>query len=200
MKKFFSKVLLIATVLGFGTSVFADDIRLGVPGYGGTGCPGGTASVTLSPDAKALSILFDQYVAESGGATGKSIDRKTCNVAIPVHIPQGFSVSIFKVDYRGYAAVPHGAEGQFNVEYFFAGIRGPKFTKTFPGGTDREYTLSNNIGVSALVWSRCGEDVNLRINTSALSKTNGSFADTMISVDSADVTAGLVYHLQWRRC
>src|SRR5262249_52788568 len=62
-----------------------DDIYLGIPSYGGTGCPAGTASVTLSPDAKALSILFDTYVAEVGGTSGKTLDRKSCNVAVPVH-------------------------------------------------------------------------------------------------------------------
>jgi len=27
---------------------------------------------------------------------------KSCNVAIPVHVPQGFSVSVLQVDYRGF--------------------------------------------------------------------------------------------------
>jgi hypothetical protein len=69
-----------------------DDISLGEPGYGGTGCPDGTVSVTLSPDQKSLSLLFDQYQVEVGGDTGKSFDRKSCNIAIPVHVPQGLSV------------------------------------------------------------------------------------------------------------
>jgi len=58
MKK---SILLFSTIL-FSAPVFAaDDISLGEPGYGGTGCPAGTVSVTLSPDAKSLSLLFDQY-------------------------------------------------------------------------------------------------------------------------------------------
>ena len=35
-----------------------NDIKLGVPGYGGNGCPANSASVTLSEDAKSLSIIF----------------------------------------------------------------------------------------------------------------------------------------------
>ena len=31
-------------------NALADDIRLGAPAYGGTGCPAGSASVSLSPD------------------------------------------------------------------------------------------------------------------------------------------------------
>ena len=178
----------------------ADDIRLGTPGYGGSGCPAGSASVTLSPDQKALSILFDEYIAEAGGDTGKRIDRKSCNIAIPVHVPQGFSVSIFQVDYRGYTFVPRGGEARFNVEYFFAGQQGPRVTKSFRGFVDDEYTLTNNLAAHALVWSACGADVNLRVNTSMLARSNRWGEDTLATVDSADIKSGLVYHLQWRRC
>lgn len=191
--------LLVAT-LAFATMAKADDIRLGEPGYGGSGCPAGSASVTLSPDSKALSILFDQYVAQAGGDSGKSIDRKSCNIAIPVHVPQGFSVSVFQVDYRGYTFVPRGAEARFNVEYFFAGAQGPRVMKSFMGPVDRDYLISNELAAHALVWSACGADVNLRVNTSMLARSNRFGEDTMATVDSADIQAGLVYHLQWRRC
>src|SRR5690606_16125540 len=75
------KILAIAALLvagSFAGLAQADDIALGEPGYGGTGCPDGSASVTLSPDAKSLSIIFDEYFVEAGGATNKSFDRKSC--------------------------------------------------------------------------------------------------------------------------
>ena len=74
---------------GIGNEVgYNDSISLGVPGYGGSGCPGGSASVTLSPDGKSLTLIFDQFIVEAGGPTGKRIDRKNCDIAIPVHVPQ----------------------------------------------------------------------------------------------------------------
>ena len=42
-----------------------DDISLGEPGYGGSGCPQGSASTILSPDGKSLSILFDEFMVEA---------------------------------------------------------------------------------------------------------------------------------------
>ena len=92
------KSVLLACSLLLSAPVFADDISLGIPGYGGTGCPDGTVSATLSPDAKSLSLLFDQYQVSVGGTTGRSFDRRSCNIAIPVHVPQGLSVSILKID------------------------------------------------------------------------------------------------------
>ncbi|NHZ66841.1 DUF4360 domain-containing protein [Massilia genomosp. 1] len=117
---------LLASTLALSAPAFAnpDDISLGTPGYGGTGCPAGSVSATLSPDAKSLSLLFDQYQISVGGETGKTFDRKSCNIAIPVHVPSGMSVAVLKIDYRGFNKLPALATSQFNVEYFFAGTRG----------------------------------------------------------------------------
>ncbi len=180
------------------TTALADDIQLGTPGYGGTGCPVNSASVSLSPDQKALSILFDQYVVEAGN--GRSMDRKSCNIAIPVHVPQGYSISVFQVDYRGFNSLPAGARSQFNVEYFFAGSRGIRQTKSFFGPAANLYELTDNLAAEALVWTPCGADTNLRVNTSMLVQTNRAQEQAMATVDSADVTAGLVYHISWRAC
>jgi hypothetical protein len=196
------KKLLIMSVIGLATiqAKANDDIELGIPSYGGNGCPAGSASATLSPDAKQLSILFDSYIVEAGRSSGKSLDRKSCNVAIPVHVPQGYSISILRADYRGFVSVPRAAQAQFTVEYFFAGMRGPRIVENFNGPQDRDYLLTDHLTAEALVWSPCGADVNLRINSSMLAKTNRNRDDVLATVDSTDVDAQMVYHLQWRQC
>ena len=176
-----------------------NSIYLGAPGYGGTGCPDGTVSVTLSPDQKSLSLIFDGYEVSAGGTTRRSFDRKSCNVAIPVHVPQGQSVSVLSIDYRGFNHLPRGAQSQFNVEYFFAGTTGPAFRRTFYGALDSDYLINNQLQASAIVWSPCGADVNLRTNSSMRITTSNN-AEAMATVDSEDVNAALVYHLQWRAC
>src|SRR5712675_2385790 len=192
-----TSALLLSTLI-LGAPVFArGDISLGQPGYGGTGCPDGTVSVTLSPDQKSLSLLFDQYQLAVGGETGKSFDRKSCNIAIPVHVPQGLSVSILDIDFRGFNHLPESASSQFNVEYFFAGTRGPKFQRGFRGPLDEDYLINNKLTAQTIVWSGCGEDVNLRTNSSMKVNTVAN-REAMASIDSEDVQAAIVYQLQWR--
>lgn len=195
-KSFFAAIVSLT----LGAPVWASSIQLGQPSYGGNGCPAGTASATVSPDQKSLSILFDQFITEAGGTTGRRLDRKACNLTIPVHVPQGFSVSLFQVDYRGYNAVPSGGYNRFQAEYFWAGARGPTISRTFNGPINDSYTVTDNLVAQALVWTPCGASVNLRVNASMMSMANSRMHQTLGTVDSADLAAGLIYHIQWRRC
>lgn len=195
-------IALAALALTFGLAGAAqaqENVTLGEPGYGGTGCPGGSVSATLSPDATSLSLLFDEYIVEAGGDTGKKFDRKSCNIAIPVHVPQGISVSVIAIDYRGYNNFQAGADSQFNVEYFFAGARGPTFTRKFRGPQDEDYLIQNKLTAQTIVWSKCGADVNLRTNSSIRVNTRNN-QQAMATVDSQDVSAAIVYQLQWKKC
>jgi len=199
LNKTLLKSALLALVISASQFAHADEIQLGTPGYGGNGCPAGTASVTLSPDKKSLSLIFDQFIVEAGGSF-RNLERKSCSVAIPVHIPQGFSVSVINADYRGYVSLPAQASARMTAEYFLAGSVGPKFDKMFLGRTDTDYQFSNKIDVTAVVWSECGVDTNLRVNAAMLVKTNRLNDQAMATVDSADFKTGILYQLQWKRC
>lgn len=189
-----------AMVIVAATQAEAAGLKLGVPAYGGTGCPAGTASLTLSPDETELSVLFDQFVAEAGSTTQKRIDRKSCSLSIPVQVPQGYSIAIFQVDYRGFNAIPYGAYNKFDAEYFWAGMRGPKISRLFSGPLVDNFTVTDQLIASALVWTACSDSVNLRVNASLLAQTNRAMEQTTSSIDSVDVSSGLIYHIQWRRC
>jgi hypothetical protein len=116
-----------------------------------------------------------------------------------VHVPQGLSVSILKIDFRGFNHLPRSASSQFNVEYFFAGTKGPSFQRKFRGPLDEDYLINNEITAEAIVWSGCGADVNLRTNSSMrLSSLYNQ--EAMASIDSEDVNAAIVYQLQWKKC
>lgn len=71
------RLLIVGLLLTSGYVHAQSGLVLGRPAYGGTGCPAGTASVTLSPDHDAISILFDQFVTEAGSTTGRRVDRKS---------------------------------------------------------------------------------------------------------------------------
>jgi len=201
MKKFIAAFAFAAAAVGSISTASAQvpAITLGLPAVAGTGCPAGSVDAILSPDKSTLSILFSSYVAEAGGTTGLTFDRKSCNVAIPVNVPNGISVSIIGVDYRGFNQLPAGASSQFNVEYFFAGGRGPVFRQDFRGPIAQDYLIHNDLVATAVVWSACGQPVTLRTNTNIRVNTTGG-QQAMATVDTQDVQAAVIYNLQFRRC
>ena len=193
-----SLVTLATLVLALSAEA---QIKLGQPSYGGSGCPAGSASVSITEDGKTMSVLFDQFAAEAGNTTGRRIDRKSCNLRVPIKVPQGFSVALIGVDYRGFNAIPgSGAYTEFNAEYFYAGARGPRFTRRFQGPQSNEYLINNKLIATSFVWSECGKEVIFGINAAATAMANSQMQQTMMVVDSADITAGLLYQFSWRRC
>lgn len=198
--KLFSSIFLLGAVLLSVTQANAEGLRLGLPAAAGTGCPAGSVSANLSPDEQELSILFDSFTVEAGGMTGKRLDRKNCALSIPVYVPQGYSISIFKVDYRGFNSIPVGGMNRINAEYFFAGSRGPRLSQMFRGPITDNYLFTNNLIAEAVVWSRCGDSTNLRVNADILTQTNYRNEESMMTMDSADVSTSLIYHIQWKRC
>jgi hypothetical protein len=194
--------LLIGTLLAaqLSWSQLLPGIKLGVPDYGGTGCPAGTASIVLSPGEDQISVMFDQFVAEAGGTTGRSVDRKACDLGIPITIPQGYSVAVIQTDFRGFNLVAAGGMNRLNTEYFWAGQRGPSYSNLYRGPQNVDYFATNGVIASGVVWTPCGMSTNLRIRATIMTQTNRQMDQAMMTVDSADISSGLIYHVQWRQC
>lgn len=192
-------LLLALSIVAISLPAHAQSgLSLGKPGYGGSGCPAGTASVVLSRDKKSLSLRFDRYEVEAGGS-GRTFDRKSCNLAIPLRVPSGLSVAVVAAEYRGVNRLPAGAEAQFRTEYFFAGGRGPVLSRTFEGPLQGRFSFGDRVTARSAVWSACGADVILRANTSLrVSTTGGRIASS--SVRSQQINTAVVYRLQWRKC
>jgi Domain of unknown function (DUF4360) len=190
--KFVKALLVLTTVLTAPLSsalAAGGGVTIGQPSYGGNGCPAGSASATVSPDGQELSILFDKFIA-LGNDPAQS--RKSCNLVIPITVPQGFQVSLYDADYRGYVAP--GTTGTLRAEYFFAGGKGPVFQRTFNG--EANYDVRDSLATVANVWSRCGDSLNMRVNASMAARGRGQ-----ATVDSFDLAhRGLVYHVKYRNC
>jgi hypothetical protein len=154
----------------------AQGIQIQGISYGGSGCPGGSASISVNPNGQELTILFVNKLSANN-------DRKSCNLSIPIRIPQGFQVSFSGIEYRGYVAP--NTQASLRSEYFFAGSRGPIFSHTFTGETT--YNIRDRLPE---LWSRCGDSVNMRVNTAVTARGSGI----------ATVDPSFAYHIKHRRC
>lgn len=176
-------------------------VKINSTAYAGNGCPSGSASVVISPDKKSVSFLFDEYIAEAGGHGQRTFDRKKCDIALGLKIPSGISVSLIDADYRGFHDLPRGSKATFTRDYFFAGTTGPSLTKTWTGARSNDFKVTDNLGVMANVWSKCGADVILRSKSAATVKTQRG-REALMMVDSIDMKSKTLfrYNFRYRAC
>lgn len=161
--------------------------------HSGAGCPSGSSEVILSSDKKTLSVLFDEYQAEAGLGTGPdggsalTTSRVACNIAISLHIPQGYQAFLVGADFRGAVSLPADAIAEFNREYFFAAASSPMLTATWSGEVDNDsIEIFDDLYADSRSYSRCGEDVILRSNTSLYVAAPADADTALIQIDSFD--------------
>src|SRR4051812_12485281 len=93
LKSLATGVALLASLAATGVPASAsgpsDDMVIDVAAANGSGCPLGSADVTVSPDSKAFTVTYSQFTAQAGPGTKPTDFRKNCQLALNVHVPQG---------------------------------------------------------------------------------------------------------------
>ena len=171
------------------------------PSYGGTGCPSGTARAVVSPDRTAFTMIFDKYVAATDAT--KSMDRKNCQILVNFDFPQGWSYSLVRLDYRGFFDLGPSSSGYQQSLYYFQGLaQQARLQTNFTGPKSGDYTISDTLGLNAVVWSPCGARRGLNINSSLFAKAMPGVANShaYITNDSLDGNVKTTYLFQWKKC
>jgi len=179
-------------------SIFITDIL-----YNGSGCPPDSAVIDLAPDGQAFTVIYSEFIAESGPGISLARARKNCQLNLTVHVPQGFTYAIAAVDYRGYANLAAGASGLQKATYYFQGQEPQASTwRGFTGAFDDDWHFRDEVEYAALVWAPCGEQRSLNINSQLrIDKGSASSSSSSImAMDSEDGSIRQIYHFHWRTC
>ena len=182
-----------------------DYVRVRSISYAGTGCPAGTVATNISPDRQGLRILFDQFIAEVGPGVPFNQKRKNCQLNIDLDFPSGWSYTVRTMDHQGYVALERGVKATQAVSYYFQGQSATaRLSTKFTGPIDQDYQIRDTLGSSAEVWSPCGAQRALNINTQVnLNNSGASHKHGIITVERGDgaFPSGLGgLGLAWRRC
>ncbi|NGO70296.1 DUF4360 domain-containing protein [Streptomyces boncukensis] len=177
-------------------------IEVSVKTVNGSGCPSGTAAVSVAPDNTAFTVTYSDYLARAGGNSDPTDIRKNCQLNLGVHIPQGFTYAVAAVDYRGFAHLNKGAKGMQKASYYFQGSSETAYqSHNFSGPTSDNWHTRDATDYSALVWAPCGEDRNFNVNSELRVSAGSSAKETsFISMDSTDGSVSTVFQLAWKKC
>jgi hypothetical protein len=181
--------LLFALLVALAATVLAAEAKAAAP------CPPDSYSAVLAPDSSALSILFDAFSADS------TTPHPTCSLHVPLALPQGQSLGVYRVDYRGFAHLSGKGFADLSVDYTFGANKTRSFARKVKGPTDADFVFTENIGAGLMKRIGCGDQAALDI-TVGLSLPASATAEDQATLDSGDGTAkrGLVYRFDLKPC
>ena len=172
--------------------------------YGGTGCPQGTAAISIADDQQTFTAIFDQYVASLGPGIPLTENRKACQLDVNFAIPPGWSYTIFDATYRGYTSLDYKVKSTQSSTYYFSGeSKQMTLSTNWFGPKSEDYIFTNELGLEAYAWSPCGEERNLQMKTSlSLTKLYGAArsAQGLITTDSIDGKVTMTFGWLWKKC
>ncbi|MGY4974185.1 DUF4360 domain-containing protein [Streptomyces nigrescens] len=191
------------TTARFGDDPPAGKITITVATVNGSGCRPGSAAVAIAPDNTAFTVTYSEYLAQAGSGSKPTDSRKNCQIALNVHVPQGFTYAIARADYRGYASLAPGAKGLETAGYYFQGQQQTaRKSHSFTGPYDSNWQTSDETDIDALVYAPCGEERYFNINTEM--RVDAKSADpkttSYMAMDSTDGSINTLYHFAWKEC
>ncbi len=159
--------------------------------FNGTGCDAGSISV-VGENTSSLTVLFGRYDAGKNAVSG--LARSSCNFAVPVHVPQGWQLSVLTADWQGFA------QGQARFTRSYGTSMNPRAippqVKSITSGSGTTWEAKDGLMHSTMVSGCRGGDFNLRINSGLQALGSNSYA----AVDTVDLNNKVVFHLSWAPC
>ena len=199
---FFCSALIGLTATNGWANEVPEYVTIKEISYGGSGCPAGTVSQNVAGDKKAFTLVFSEFLAEVAPWLPASDARTNCQINLSLEFPQGWTYSVAKFDYRGYAALDPRVTGMHKTTYYFQGQSNDvSFEWDLAGEFDNDYHSRDVISPDALLWSPC--DKKRAINIKSDVRVNNSRNRNGFGFMTQDSQDGAILHtfgLRWRRC
>ena len=204
--KLISATIGIFTLLS-GSSAWSQNYQLGTAQFSGNGCPSGSAAVSVSPDAQAISFLFDQFSTSLGTQSGKS-KKLMCTIIIPITEATGFLVESTYIDFRGFISM--GPQGRLTLMTSSlkgiakGGLIGDSAFSDLRGAQQNNFSLRQIVRTDT-VKRKCFTQKELVLNITATLESgkmkNANGIETQFTMDSGDIgSEGVTLGVAVRPC
>jgi len=185
-----------------GPKFVPDTVTISNLKFGGSGCPDGSVSAMLSPDYQALTLIFDDYMAEVGPDVQNAKKRLFCQIGVQLDFPPGLTFSLVDLTYSGFASLDPGLTAQQKSTYYFQGQKQDdsySFRTYLKGAWDGDYQRTDTL--ETVSWAPCGAKRSLNIVTSVqLDNKYNKRGSGLITLDSIDGQVTEEYGIRWRKC
>ncbi|KAF3920942.1 hypothetical protein ABW20_dc0104094 [Dactylellina cionopaga] len=167
--------------------------------YGGTGCPQGSAYVSLSSDRQSFTAYFQKFVVYMNTASNNIKDaRKFCQLNLAINSPPGWQFTVVQTSFTGYASLGPDVTATHTSSNYFAGDTDEQtYSAPIVGPTYRDFIIRSTSIVGEGNWSPCGTQSLLNVKSELLLSGDGYGA---VRESKASGTLSRIFDLQWRTC
>lgn len=198
--------LVMISALSAAAPAFAEEmppagsVQIDTVRFNGTGCRSGTAALNISPDRRALTLIFNEYSVDA--STGQPSHRKkSCDIDVRMKVPDGWTFALATVDYRGYAGLEAGTSGWQESRVQFA--PGPMVKlggMSLTGPYDGDFQVHNDAPATRPNAPCSGPTRGMKLKTDIGVETPPRGGNAYLAVDSADTEVSQLYQIVWKRC
>ena len=147
-------------------------------------------------------MSFSEFSAEIGEGVPSGYNSSKCKIKIDLRFPQGWSYTLFDADYRGEVYLEEGVSADFSSKYYFQSnpSNNVVFSSHLNGEYDDFFHRRDSLGMSDLVWSPCGKDRALNVESEVKLRASDRESSGVFFIDSMDGVFTHKYGIQWSSC
>ena len=185
MKQFAAALALAAGLIPAAPAANAAGTPLPIQSlsYAGTGCPQGTAGLSISNDRTVFTVIFDSDVASTGPGVPTTEATKDCAVNLNLVMPQGWRITGIGVDQRGYEQLDAGATASSRLTAALDNKVLATQSLSAAGPVARDYTSHTNVPNTRSLGRCSGGTFTVSLQTSLVLSSTGQAQITQDSID-----------------
>ncbi len=190
-------LLFILTACEKPTDGQSINYELGEPTLAGQACEHSTAF--LSEDGKEVIVDLTDITLSAGGPY-RSLMRSSCTLAVPFTVPAGHQVAIVPAVLSGSTDLKENAKLGISMHTFIAGKEGVITKQDIEQAGTQTFKLGGYRDLDKVEFSKCGEDITLRVNFSAFLKTKNKEEESFAKLSSLSNDKGGAFTLIFKSC
>jgi hypothetical protein len=173
----------------------------------GAGCPPGSVTATMDPDASSFTVLYDRFDMRAGADISRI--SMECNVKIKFSKNKFNSFAVSSADFRGFAFLDSQVQGRIESKVktgntnFVQGATSSFALESLIGPMNTNFTLTTQRVLASTDTLACfpfKDSMVVLINTKISIKGAGGSLAGQLTVDSTDGRMAQKYSLKWMNC
>lgn len=190
-------LLFFLTACENPTDLESPEYEFGEPTLAGQACE--TSNAYISEDGKQVVLDMTDITLRAGGPY-RSLMRSSCTLAVPFSVPAGYQVAIVPATLEGSTDLKENAKLTVSLQTFLAGKEGVMAKQEIETEGPSAFKIGGYRDLDKVEFSKCGEDVTLRVNLSAFLKTKNKEEESFAKLKTLSNDKGGAFTLVFKSC